>query len=71
MKVGDRIKITRHDSVHWYTGDRILIVDPMPITGTIIEKDLNHLEGCHARPLKVRFDDGRETWWDDWEMDKI
>ena len=70
MKVGDRIKITRHDSVHWYTGGHMRD-DPMPITGTIVEKDLNHLEGYHARPLKVRFDDGRETWWDDWEMDKI
>ena len=69
-KVGDRVKLTRADSVHHFTGPHMRD-NPMPITGEIVEKDLDHLEGYHPRPYRIRFDDGRHGWYDSWEFKRI
>ena len=66
-KVGDRVILTRGDSVRWFTGAHMRD-NPMPITGTIIKKDINHIEGYHARSYLIRFDDNRESWYDSWEF---
>jgi hypothetical protein len=70
IKIGDRVRITRPGSVHWFTGPHMRD-RPMPITGTIIEIDFYHVEGRHARPYKIRFDDTRESWYDSWEFEEI
>lgn len=76
MKTGDRVVVVDNDFV--MVDMEVVITNPksvrhfaacaMPITGKVIEIDHNHIEGRHRRPVKVRFDDGRETWWGMWEL---
>lgn len=70
MKIGDRVRVTNPQSVHWFTGPHMRD-RPMPITGEIIKIDFEHIEGYNARPYKIRFDDARMSWYDSWELDKI
>ena len=67
-KVGDRVIITRSKSVRHFAGPRY--EDAMTIVGMIIEYDTKHFDGIHHRPILVRFDDSRESWWASWELCK-
>lgn len=57
FREGHRVRIKRQKSVkHFRAGN-------MPITGVVIAVDENHYDGHWRRPVKIRFDDGRESWW--------
>ena len=65
MKINDKVKIVRKDTIeHWKVMD-------YPLTGRIVTIDSNHMEGLSHRPICVRFDDGRESWWASQELKKI
>ena len=70
LKVGDRVILTRHKSVAHFTGAHMRD-KPMAITGNITEIDWDHDEGEHSRPIEIRFDDGRRSWYGEWEIKKV
>ena len=63
--IGQRVQVLRKKSVLH------LEVMNMSIQGEIIDIDDNNKMGKTPRPFKVRFDDGRETWWQAWELEPI
>lgn len=65
MKVGKRVRIKRKKSVKHFQAAN------MPITGTITAVDDTHFDGYTNRPILVRFDDGRETWWQRKELAEL
>lgn len=63
--VDDRVIVTRKRSVQWLE-DR-----NRAINGVIVEKDNEHLRSWTKCPWKVLFDDGHDSWWARWEIDKV
>lgn len=65
MNVGDKVRLTRRESVEHFREAG------MPTVGIIAEIDADHMEGRSHRPVKVKFTDGRESWYGSWEIRKI
>lgn len=64
-RVGDRVRLIHHDSIaHRQAGD-------MSIYGSIVQIDLDHMEGRYYRPFKIHFDDGYLSWWASHEIRRI
>ncbi len=64
-RTGDRVAITRKKSVIHFKANK------MPICGVIVKIEDEHKDGIVPRPIQVRFDDGRVSWWGSWELKKL
>jgi len=59
---GREVTITRPKSRGHY------LACDFAVDGIIIDYDPNHIEGKIIRPLLIEFLDGRQTWWQLWEI---